>query len=460
MHGDTIVALGTPPGNSGIAVIRISGPGAIGILKDLAYGAEKWEPRTLHNCTLNSITPGNILGTSLDDVVAAVFHGPNSYTGEDTAEISCHGSMRIVTTVIEEIIRRGARLAEPGEFTRRAFLNGKLDLTQAEAVADLIASETELQARVALNQLKGRLSGVVDAMEKMLRSHLALVEASIDFPDEDIETYDPEILAELSSGLILGIDSLLESEAAGSLIRSGIRITITGPRNAGKSSLYNALLGEERAIVSHLPGTTRDVLRERIHIGGLTYYLEDTAGLAATDCEIENEGMRKGREAAGAADLVLFVVDAREGWNSETLEELKAHEGANRLVVVNKADLVPGGGETAAKSPAGSERTVALSAMTHSGLGLLRDRIFDFTTGGDISTLQGADIALNIRQGNALRRTSGALGRLSAELGNNSPAEILSLELREALDACGEVTGRSAGEDILDEIFSNFCIGK
>jgi len=460
MHGDTIVALGTPPGSSGIAVIRISGPEAIGILRDLASGAEKWEPRTLHNCTLKSIIPGKIFGTSLDDVVAAVFHGPNSYTGEDTAEISCHGSMRIVTTVIEEIIRRGARLAEPGEFTRRAFLNGKLDLTQAEAVADLIASETELQAKVALNQLKGRLSGVVDAMEKTLRSHLALVEASIDFPDEDIETYDPEILAEFSSGLILGIDSLLESEAAGSLIRSGIRITITGPRNAGKSSLYNALLGEERAIVSHLPGTTRDVLRERIHIGGLTYYLEDTAGLAATGCEIESEGMRKGREAAGAADLVLFVVDASEGWNSETLEELKAHEGGNRLVVVNKADLVPGGGETAAKSPAGSERTVVLSAMTHSGLGLLRDKIFEFTTGGDISLLQGADIALNIRQGNALRRMNGALERLCAELGNNSPAEILSLELREALDACGEVTGRSAGENILDEIFSNFCIGK
>ena len=460
MHGDTIVALSTPPGSSGIAVIRISGPEAIGILKDLVPGSADWEPRTLHNCTLYSTTPGNFLGTPLDDVAAAAFHGPHSYTGEDTAEISCHGSMRIVTTVIEEIIGRGARPAEPGEFTRRAFLNGKLDLAQAEAVADLIASETRLQAVVALRQLRGRLSGIVGTMEKTLRSRLALVEASIDFPEEEIETYDPEVLRELSRALVVEINSLLDSEAAGNLLRNGIRITITGPRNAGKSSLYNALLGEERAIVSHLPGTTRDILRERIHIGGLTYYLEDTAGLAETGCEVESEGMRKGREAAGAADLVLFVVDAGEGWNGETLRELEVHEGSNRLVVVNKADLVPEGGETAARSPAGAERTVVLSAMTHSGLGLLRDKIFDFTTGREISALQGEVVALNIRQGNALRRMNGALERLVAELGNNSPAEILSLELREALDACGEVTGRSASEDILDEIFSNFCIGK
>ncbi len=460
MHGDTIVALSTPPGNSGIAVIRISGPDSIGILEELAYGAGKWEPRTLHNCTLNSRSHDMILGNPLDDVVAAVFHAPNSYTGEDAAEISCHGSMRIVTSIIEEIIRRGARLAGPGEFTRRAFLSGKLDLAQAEAVADLIASETKLQASVALKQLKGRLSEQVNAIEKILRNNLALVEATIDFPEEDIETYDPEELEAVISAFIVIISSLLDSEVAGSKLRNGIRITITGPRNAGKSSLYNALLGEERAIVSHLPGTTRDVLRERIHIGGLTYHLEDTAGLAATECEIESEGMRKGREAAGAADLVLFVVDAIEGWKKETLEELEAHEESNRIVVVNKADLVAGGGDAASRSPAGSERTVVLSAVTHAGLGLLRERIFEFTTSGEISVVQGELIALNIRQGNALRKAKDALERFLRELGDGSPAEILSLELREALDACGEVTGRSAGEDILDEIFSNFCIGK
>ncbi len=455
MHGDTIVALSTPPGSSGIAVIRISGPEAAGILETMAPGAGAWEPRTLHNCALCG--KGREM---LDDVVASLFHGPNSYTGEDSVEISCHGSMQVVSSIIEEAVRRGARLAGPGEFTRRAYLSGRLDLAQAEAVADLIAAETRLQAQVALEHLEGGLSRKVVAIEKRLRTNLALVEASIDFPEEDIETYSAEGLAALSRTLIVEISDLLESEVAGAQLRRGIRVTITGPRNAGKSSLYNALLGEERAIVSSVPGTTRDVLRERIHIRGYTYYLEDTAGLAETGCEIESEGMRKGREAAGAADLVLFVIDAGEGWTDGAMEELRAHETGSRLVVVNKADLVPGGGEAAENSPAGTQRTVTASAVTGEGLADLREKIFEFTANGGISSLEGERIALNIRQGMALRRAEEALERLLKELGENSPAEILSLEIREALDACGEVTGRSAAEDILDEIFSNFCIGK
>ena len=455
MHGDTIVALSTPPGSSGIAVIRISGPGAVEILEAMASGARKWEPRTLHNCPLY----GNGRDI-LDDVVAAVFRGPNSYTGEDSAEISCHGSMQVVSAIIEETVRRGARLAGPGEFTRRAYLSGKLDLAQAEAVADLIASETRLQAQVALEHLEGGLSKKVMAIEERLRSNLALVEASIDFPEEDIEIYSADKLASLSRDLIGEISKLLESEVVGAQLRRGIRVTITGPRNAGKSSLYNALLGEERAIVSPVPGTTRDVLRERIHIGGYTYYLEDTAGLAETGCEVESEGMRKGREAAGAADLVLFVVDAEEGWTDGALEELEAHEGRNRLVVVNKADLVPGGGAAASGSPAGRGRTVVSSAASGEGLRGLWEKLLEFTANGEISMLHGERIALNIRQGLALRRAEGALERLVLELEGNSPAEILSLELRDALDACGEVTGRSAGEEILEEIFSMFCIGK
>ncbi len=455
MHGDTIVALGTPPGSSGIAVIRISGPDAVGILDAMAPGAREWEPGTLHRRLLRGSG-----GTVLDDAVAAVFHAPNSYTGEDTVEISCHGSMQVVSAIIEESTRAGARPAGPGEFTRRAFLSGRLDLAQAEAVADLIGAETKLQAQVALEHLEGGLSRKIETVEEKLSGMLAQVEASIDFPEEDIETYSPDKLLSLSRGLRGEISALLESEVAGSRLRRGMRITITGPRNAGKSSLYNALLGEERAIVSPVPGTTRDVLRERIHIGGFTYYLEDTAGLAETACEIESEGMRKGREAAGAADLVLFVVDAQEGWNAGTSAELAAHEGGNRVVVVNKADLVPGGGKAAERSPAGVERTIAVSAMTGEGLAGLREKIFEFTANGEASGVMRERIALNIRQGIALRRAEEALERLAGELGEGSPAEILSLELREALDACGEVTGRAATEDILDTIFSKFCIGK
>jgi tRNA modification GTPase len=455
MHGDTIVALSTPPGSSGIAVVRISGNGAIGILEAMSPGAAGWRPRTLHKRLLRDAS-----GEPLDDVIAAVFHGPDSYTGEDAVEVSCHGSMQAVSAVIEESIRAGARLAEPGEFTRRAYLSGKLDLAQAEAVADLIESETRLQARVALEHLGGGLSKRVEAMEDRLREKLAIVEASIDFPEEEIETITAAELAEFSAETGREISELLESEVAGRKLRRGMRITITGPRNAGKSSLYNALLGEERAIVSPLPGTTRDVLRERIHISGFTYYLEDTAGLAETGCEIESEGMRKGREAAGAADLVLFVVDAAEGWTAGALEELEAHEGRNRLVVVNKTDLVPGGGEVAGSSPAGDGRTVTVSAATGDGLSGLRERIFEYTANGEVSRISMERIALNIRQGTALRRAEEALERLAEETEAGSPAEILSMEIREALDACGEVTGRSTSDDILAEIFSKFCIGK
>jgi tRNA modification GTPase len=455
MYGDTIVALSTPPGSSGIAVVRITGPGAAGILDALAPGAGDWEPRKLYRCTIYG--QGRRI---LDDAVAAVFHAPNSYTGEDAAEISCHGSMHVASAIIEAAAAAGARLAGPGEFTRRAYLSGRIDLAQAEAVADLIAAETRLQAEVALMQLKGLLSERLSAIEKRLRSRLALIEASIDFPEEEIEAYSPEDLRPDVEASISEASLLIDSESAGRKLRNGIRITITGPRNAGKSSLYNALLGEERAIVSPVPGTTRDVLRERIHIGGLTYYLEDTAGLAATECEIESEGMRKGREAAGAADLVLFVVDASEGWTDDALAELSAHEGRNRIVVVNKTDIVPGGGRTAGDSPAGKIGTVAVSARTGDGLVDLRDRILEITTGDGMSALRAGLVAINVRQGNALRRAKEALERFLGELEAGSPAEILSVGIREALDALGEVTGRSAAEDILDEIFSNYCIGK
>jgi tRNA modification GTPase len=455
MHGDTIVALSTPAGSSGIAVIRLSGPEAVSIIDSLTPGAAEWNPRELHSTVLRDRA-----GEVLDEVVAAVYRGPNSYTGEDVVEISCHGSMQVVAAVIEEVIMAGARAAGPGEFTRRAYLSGKLDLSQAEAVADLINSETRLQSQVALEHLEGGLSRKISKIEERLREGLVLVEAAIDFPEEDIEVYNMESLLNVACETKRDISRLLESESAGGKLRYGVRITITGPRNAGKSSLYNALLGEERAIVSPVPGTTRDILRERIHIGGITYYLEDTAGLAETRCEIESEGIRKGREAAGAADLVVFVVDAGEGWTEQTLGELEAHTGRNRIVAVNKIDLVTDERKAARLSPAGEDRTVTLSALTGEGLDRLRRMIFDATAGGEVTKIRGERIALNMRQGIALRRAEEALERLEKEIRNDSPAEILSIELREALDSCGEVTGKSSAEGILDEIFSRFCIGK
>jgi tRNA modification GTPase len=239
-----------------------------------------------------------------------------------------------------------------------------------------------------------------------------------------------------------------------------VRATITGPRNAGKSSLYNALLGEERALVSPIPGTTRDILRERIHIGGFTYYLEDTAGLAEAGCEVEKAGIRRGRAAVGAADLVIFVVDGSIGWTKASREELDALAERNHIVVVSKEDLESAEPDPLETSPAGPDRTVSVSAITGGGLGRLREMIFDHTASGDATSVGRERIALNLRQGRALRRAEEALENLERCLVDRQQPEILSVEIKEALDACGEVTGRTASIDILDDIFSKFCIGK
>lgn len=454
MNGDTVVALSTPPGESGIAVIRISGPEAEQIIRAMAPAAGRWESHTVHRAILR-----NIEREPMDDALAVIMKAPDSYTGEDVAEICCHGSMQVVSAIIEDALARGAVPAGPGEFTKRAFLNGRLDLVQAEAVADLISSETKLQSIVALEHLEGALSGRIAGIEKILMEQLALVEVSIDFSEERIETWDGAGLGAIVAGAKKSLAGLLESEVAGKKLRRGIRITILGPRNAGKSSLYNALIGEERAIVSPIPGTTRDLLRERIHMGGFTYYLEDTAGIAETGCEIEARGISIGRKAAEGADLVLFVIDGSVGIDEGTARELALAAGRESITVLNKTDLVPipPRGTGVEIDPA---RAVSVSALTGEGLEELKGMIFERTAGGEVSRIGGERIALNARQAAALREAMEALGRVEKELAGEKGAEIISLEMREAIDACGRVTGRSTAPDLLDTIFSRFCVGK
>ena len=481
MNGDTVVALSTPPGESGIAVIRISGSEAAPILSAMAPAAEGWASHTVHRAILR-----NIDREPMDDVLAVIMKAPDSYTGEDVAEIYCHGSMQAASAIIEDALARGAVPAGPGEFTKRAFLNGRLDLVQAEAVADLISSETKLQSVVALEHLEGALSGRIAGIEKILMEQLALVEVSIDFSEEKTEVWDCAELGAIVAGAKKSLADLIESEIAGRKLRRGIRITILGPRNAGKSSLYNALIGEERAIVSPVPGTTRDLLRERIHMGGFTYYLEDTAGIAETGCEIEARGISMGRKAAEGADLVLFVIDGSAGIDEGAARELVLARNRESITVLNKADLLtiprrrigeennspkesgiidgkaPGGNipGAAAGKISGPSRTVSVSALTGEGLDELKRMIFERTVGGEVSRIGSERIALNARQAAALRDAREALGRVETELAGGKGAEILSLELREAIDACGRVTGRTVAPDLLETIFSRFCIGK
>ena len=455
MDGDTIVALSTPPGESGIAVIRISGDEAVDILEKMAPGASEWLPKKLQRVILRDDK-----GEMLDEVVTVVMRAPSSYTGEDVVEISCHGNMQVVSDVIEEILSRGARTAGPGEFTKRAFLKGRMDLSQAEAVADLISAETMLQRKVALEHLEGGLSKKVREIESKLLEQLAMVEVSIDFVDDEIETYTLEGLNSVAGSLRRRIRELLDSEVAGGKLRRGMRVTILGPRNAGKSSLYNALLGEERAIVSAIPGTTRDILTERIHIGGFTYYLEDTAGIADTGCEIEARGISIGRKAAERADLVLFVIDACERWPDGIQDELSRIDRRKTLFVLSKCDLGIAVTNDEAAGRLGVGKVADVSSLTGEGLEELRRWIYESTVKGKTAEMSRERIAVNARQGGALREADMALLRLEKEIGDGAPAEILSIEIRAAADACGRVTGRSITEDLLDTIFSRFCIGK
>jgi tRNA modification GTPase len=455
MERDTIVALSTPPGESGIAVVRISGPEAIGIVDAIAAGMRRAAPHRIHK---RIIKDGS--GETIDEALVFVSRAPASYTGEDMAEISCHGGMQVVADLIEEIVRRGARLASPGEFTKRAFLNDRLDLVQAEAVADLIAAETKLQRRVALEQLGGRLSEQVRDIERALLEMLAAVEVSIDFSEEDIPIFSPEEMRREVSGLRTVIARLLASETAGGKLRHGLRVTIVGPRNVGKSCLYNALIGEERAIVSAVPGTTRDILRERIHIGGFSYFLEDTAGIAEASCEIEAKGISIGREAAGRADLVLFVLDGSTAVAPEIAEELERIDRAKVLCVLNKMDLGLAQTVDEARRALRVDNVVAVSALRGDGLDALRQWVFSKTVRAEAGEIARERIAINGRQAAALREADEALVRVDSRLSEGASAEIVSLEIRSAADSLGRITGRSATDDLLELIFSRFCIGK
>ncbi len=453
--GDTIIALSTPPGESGIAVIRLSGPEAIEIITGMAPESPRYHPKRTYRKQIRSLD-----GELLDETVVTVMVSPESYTGEDVVEISCHGSMRVASDIIEAAVVRGARVADAGEFTKRAFLNGKIDLAQAEAVADLIASETKLQRRVALEHLEGGLSRRIGELEDTLLDQLANVEVSIDFTDEDVETFSREELGESARRLEGRLRELLSSEAAGNKLREGIRITIVGARNAGKSSLYNALLGEERAIVSKAPGTTRDILREKIHIGGFSYYLEDTAGIAETDCEIETMGISIGRRAASIADMVLFVIDGHEDWREKLAEELSSADGKRTIFVLNKMDLGLRVGLDEAEAAVGKGGIIAVSALTLQGLEDLRSMIYERTAGGGLGEINRERIAVNARQAAALREAAEGLERLIEELDAGAPPEILSMEIKSAAGGLGKVTGRSIEGELLDRIFSEFCIGK
>jgi tRNA modification GTPase len=447
---DTIAAVATPPGSGGIAVLRLSGRRALAVADRCLRSAGGRVPSAF---TSRMAVFGEIHreGVRVDEGVITVFRGPKSFTGEDTVEIACHGGILVTRRVLEALLAAGARPAEPGEFTCRAFLNGRMDLAQAEAVADLIHAQTDRALGTARAQLSGALSRRIEALRDTLMSVLAHIEAHIDFPDEDIAPDTTSALASKLAVALEGIESLLRTAREGRMLRQGVRTALVGRPNAGKSSLLNRLLGHDRAIVSPVAGTTRDTLEEVAQVRGIPLVLVDTAGLRESEDLVEREGIRRSREAASEAELILHVVDASVPWCAEEEALAAAWSGKGRICVANKCDL-PG----AAPVPG----SIAVSCRTGDGFDALEQAIEDRLVSGAVG--QGGDdgVAIGVRHQRVLERAREAVIRTRSGLESQQTLELVAFELRVALTALGEVVGKTSVDDLLDSIFSQFCLGK
>lgn len=446
--GDTIAALATPVGTSALAVVRASGPQCAALAKDI-FGALP-PPRLATHADYREAR-----GTLIDDVVFTYFAAPNSFTGEHTLEISCHGNPFIAQKILEDLFARGCRPAEAGEFSKRAFLNGRMDLSQAEAVMDLIHARSERALAAANQQLRGALGRHMDSLISQLVNILAQIEAYIDFPEEDLPAEDSKRVQRQIEDLLAGTKRLLATTHYGALLRDGIKTVIVGEPNAGKSSLLNRLVGRDRALVSPEPGTTRDYLEERIALGPHWLRLIDTAGLNAAPSPLEKRGIDKTLEQAAEADLFLWVIDSTAKLPALPASLATRLTPANTIVVFNKIDLPPAArGELAPGFP-----VVNVSALDGAGFEALQAAIVRLAETFRVE-LGDELIAINARHAHALEEAESALAHARQKLADNEPGELVASDLRAALEAFGQVSGKIDHERILDQLFSTFCIGK
>jgi tRNA modification GTPase len=454
---DTIVAISTPPGRGGIGVLRLSGQGAASIaaqLVSLRQPLEHGRARLADVLDKTGNDPSLADEGRIDEALVTWFAAPNSYTAEDVVEIAAHGSPVVLDLLLRRALDLGARLAEAGEFTQRAFLAGKIDLTQAEAVRDLIEAQTLAQARQAASQMGGSLSRRVAPVKQALVELIALLEAGIDFAEDDVDVASEAEIARRIDGLTPALKSLEASFGRGRIVHDGLTLAIVGRPNVGKSSLFNRLVERERAIVTATPGTTRDPVTERISLDGIPLELVDTAGLREGREEAEQLGIARSREALADAALVLVVVDATEPLNEEEQRLLKAVLGRPALVAVNKSDLA---GAAAAVEDIGGIPGLRTSALTGEGIPALRDRILALATGG-ASPEPG--MLTNLRQHQSITTALAALSDAAQANRNSIPHEMILLDLYRALWALDSLTGQTTSDDILNLIFSTFCIGK
>lgn len=454
---DTIAAITTPLGESGIGAVRISGPGAYAV-GDKIFKSKSEVP--LKERRDRSIQYGTIVdenGNCIDEVLALIMKGPHSYTAEDVLEIQCHGGREALESILQLILRSGARMANPGEFTERAFVNGRIDLAQAEAVMDVIQAKSRAGLTSAVSQLEGRLSKVINKTRNELTELVTRLEVMIDYPEEDLEDIAVPDVSGALKGMQEKLQHMLEESQSGRMIRDGVMAAIAGTPNAGKSSLLNRLLQEERAIVTDVPGTTRDVLEEWITLRGIPVCLVDTAGIRETDDTVEKIGVSRARQYLDRADIILAVIDSSRPLTEEDKDILQSVAGKNVIVVLNKTDLPP---VVTSKdlSPYGF-LLCPISASTGKGLDELKDMLLQEVLKGGFTDGPSA-LLTNTRHIELVRQSAEALNRAQQSLQDGMPLDCAVVDIRQAWDALGSITGDTVHDDIVEEIFSRFCLGK
>lgn len=454
MTNETIAAIATPHGTGGISIIRISGPDSV-VVADRVFRAKNGKPlkeAASHTIHYGFIYDGNHV---VDEVLISVMLAPNTFTREDTVEINCHGGLVVTEAVLACVLKNGAALAAPGEFTKRAFLNGRLDLSQAEAVIDVIHSPSSLALSAAANQLGGALSDEINQIRDVVLEVLAKINANLDYPEEDVDEYEPGSLLKDLTKVQDGLNSLLATANRGRLIRDGIDTVICGKPNVGKSSVLNLLARESRAIVTEIAGTTRDVIEERVTLSGIVLNVFDTAGIRQTEDRIESLGIDKSKEYIEKAGLVLFVVDGSQDITQEDLDIFETIRDKNVIVLLNKCDLnciKTGGAFDGADA-------VAISAKTGEGLTALTNKIEEKFQLGVLSAENRA-VLTNLRHKEAAHNALAAVSRAAAALNAQVPYDLVSIDITDCAAHLGEITGKTVSEEVVDKIFARFCLGK